>query len=269
MNFKQFLLEMPITKFQLMGNWDKNAPKRKWSDVDSDLLQSPKAVDRIHKKWSNTKENFELYFVRSKEASKFQQVGKVNKEWVKENLGFDINPALDTITIIYCGNIGGFYTQPMTAWTIAHRMAHSLLGKKSNYHFEEFITTLRRDFQEALEGIYNKTYNKPYSYTSDIRSAVEKDVHKLAKHMGTMKSARDKHLNSFYEFCYELVAQYIITGHIKFNEFPRKAGKDLYNRISHPEDAKEWKEIFDTHARTYEHMLDSVFGTMLNGIYVM
>ena len=41
-----------------------------------------------------------------------------------------------------------------------------------------------------------------------------------AQQIGTMKSARDNKLNNWYEFAYELLAQYMLTGKIKFNPLP-------------------------------------------------
>lgn len=89
--FKEwFFNEMPITKFDLVGDWDKNAPQRGYNRQDIGILTNPKAVEKIHKKWSNTDYDFDFYFVRAKNAWKQREIGQVTKEFAKEQFGLDI-----------------------------------------------------------------------------------------------------------------------------------------------------------------------------------
>lgn len=264
MDFKQWLLsEMPITKFQLQGNWQPNNRSGNGFDKKSiGILTNPKAVEKIHRKWSNTKENFELYFVRQIGASKFNEVGEVSKEWVKEKLGMDIQPAEDTITVIFTNNIGGD-KMPMTAWVIAHRMAHTIarLNKDFAAHFSREVVNFFNEITSKLNGKFGETIQP---------------IH-VAQAVGTMQSARNFNLGSFREFIFELVAQYVITGHIKFNPLtkriitsivPRKRPTMTYARVT-DEELQELNDDLAMKIETLEYNLESVFGACVNKIFVM
>jgi hypothetical protein len=264
MNFKKWLLsEMPITRFDLQGNWGPNNKSGNGFDKKSiGILTNPKAVEKIHRKWSNTKENFELYFVRQVGASKFNEMGEVSKEWVKENLGMDIQPAEDTITIIYTNNIGANKV-PMTAWGIAHRMAHTIarLNRDFNDHFTREVTRFFNEITLKLNGKFKEKIQP---------------IH-VAQAVGTMKSARDFNLGNFGEFIFELVAQYVITGHIKFNPLtkriitslvPRKRPTTVFAYIT-DEELAEINNDLEMKIDVLEYNIESIFGACVNKIFVM
>lgn len=270
LSFRQFM-EMPITQFQLKGQWGTDAKRRYgYSRLDTGILENPKAVDKIHKKWSNSKNNFSFYFLRSFKASKHVEVGQVSPEWVKENLELDIQPKEDEITVIFTNNTG---TEKImfTAWAIAHRLGHSIRKVKE---FEiYFLKELERDFREILKNVYQR--NSGYEYRSD-----EKDLRSLAFALGTMKSARDRKLVNFYEFPYELMAQYIITGKIKFNSLPKSLILQRRMAWGNPnhvttsakvsdEELQEWNDMLDGHAQKYEYHLDTIFDGLVGKIFVM
>jgi hypothetical protein len=284
MNFKSWLLtEMPITKFQLAGDWSDNAPTRKFKRADIGILTSLKGVEKIHKKWSNTKDNFELYFVRSKDASKYEQIGEVDLQWVKDNLGLHLAPSEDAITVIFTGNVGGTNAMPMSAWIIAHRVGQALMGRKTTHEVfaEHFVENVKRDFRDILECIYNRKYDventRDYSARNRMEQKIQDDIILLAQSVATMRSAREKKINTFYEFCYELVAQYVITGHVKFNPLPKEVftgrlwGKERYKASSGitEQDMDGWNQRLKTMSRDYEYYLDQTFGSMIGKIFVM
>lgn len=65
--FRDFVLsEMPIKGFNLVGQWGPDA-KRKYGygPQDTGILENPKAVDKIHRSWSNSKSDFDFYEDRS------------------------------------------------------------------------------------------------------------------------------------------------------------------------------------------------------------
>lgn len=270
LNFRQFM-EMPITQFQLKGQWGADA-KRKYgyNYQDTGILENPKAVQKIHKSWSNSKNDFEFYFLRSFKASKHVEVGQVSSEWVKENLEVDISPNPDAITIIFTQNTGTEKI-PMTAWAIAHRLGHSIRKVKE---FEiYFLKELERDFREILRNVYQRSSNQEYR-------ADEKDLRSLAFALGTMKSARDRKLVNFYEFPYELMAQYIITGKIKFSHLPRSLILQKRMAWGNPnhittsakvseEELQEWNDMLDGHSQKYEYHLDTIFDGLVGKIFVM
>ena len=97
--------------------------------------------------------------------------------------------------------------------------------------------------------------------------------------IGKMKSTRENNLRTSNEFMFELVAQYIITGKIRFNDLPRHLvldrrmvwGRPNYKTKStiDEEAYKEYNAQLHNNAEAYEHYLDKVFGGLINKIFVM
>lgn len=270
--FREFLLsEMPITGFNLRGQWGPDA-KRKYGygSQDTGILENPKAVDKIHRSWSNSKNDFDFYFVRSFMASRHMEVGMVSREWVKENIGLDVEPREDAITVVFTNN-RGTEKIPMTAWAIAHRFGHAIRRDKT---FERHMADeMVRDFDEMLR----------YVYGIDIGSAEwskrEKYRRALFTAVGKMKSARENKLVSSYEFVHESVAQYIIKGKIEFNDLPNPLVLDrrmAWGRPNHTtrrvvdrEAYVEYNEMLHSNASKYEYNLDSIFSGLEGKIFVM
>lgn len=285
MNFKDWLLnEMPISKFQLMGQWGPNAKRAYgYNRQDVGILTNPTAVDKIHRHWSNSKNEFDFYFLRSNKARKQVEVGEVSPEWVKANLDVDIQPREDAITVIFTQNTGAEKI-PMTAWTIAHRLGHAI--RRDQTFDQYFSKELMRDFRELLREIYGiDKQRRPqsyggYGYGFNPQQDDEKELRALAHAVGTMRSARQGNLRNFFEFTYELVAQWIITGKIKFNPIPRslvlrkrmawgRPANDTRNSRLDDMAHDEWNEMLQGYADKYEHYLDSVFSGLEGKMFVM
>ena len=274
-NFKEWLnlKEMSVKKFDLVGQWGPEAKKAYgYNKQDVGILENPKGQQKIIKKWSNSKEDFNLIFVRSSQANKHREVGEVNADWVKNNLGIDVQPDPDAITIIFTQNTGAEKI-PMTAWTIAHRLGHAI--RRDNVFEKYFFDELVRDFRELLRDVYK---------ISDSRSSYEypdqKSLLALAREVGTMKSAREGNLRNFFEFIYELVAQYITTGKIVFKDLPKSLilqkrfawGNPIHTTAHHnlsDDDLLEFNYQLQNLADKYEHYLDSVFIGLVGKIFVM
>lgn len=272
---------MPITNFKLVGQWGPEAKRAYgYSKQDTGILENPKAVEKIHKLWSNSKNDFELIFLRSKEAYKKRELGEKSSSWIKENLGIDVEPKDDKITIIFTQNFGAEKI-PMTAWAIAHRLGHAI---KNDKVFEIYFgKEVKKDFIDILKEVYKRGELigkfRSYGY-SDPTATQDKDLLALATAVGTMKSARERNLRNFYEFIYELVAQYITTGKIRFNPLPkglivqkrmawgRPNDKQTFSPLNDAE-LKEYDNILDGHAQKYEYYLDSVFSGLEGKIFVM
>jgi len=269
MNFKQWLNEMPITTFQTIGKWNK--PGQGFNAQDIGILNNPAAVEKIHKKWSNTQENFDFYFVKQPGASKFQQVGEVTPEWVKQNLNLDIQPNPDNFTIIFTNNKGG-EKMPMTAWLIAHRMGHAV---SRTHYWDNFTNELQRDFIRILKEAYHYDYGQ---WDDGARKRDEDMLLSLAYEVCTMRSARQRNLLRFYELNYEMLAQRLLTGKIKFNKLPRCLNSSLkmaWGRptgrqyCGNPADLAEWDEVLENYADQYAYLLDAVIQSNLGKIFVM
>jgi hypothetical protein len=279
--FREFVfMEMPITRFDLVGQWGPDAKRNyRYGDQDIKILENPKAVEKIHRSWSNSKNDFELYFVRSWKASGYVERGRESPEWVKENLGLDIPEKEGAITIIFTNNRGDEKI-PMTAWAMAHRLSHAVRMDKT---FEEhFSKEIDRDFKEILEyvyGVQNKYYQKPWEAPIIEGRMLETYRKALFSAVGKMKSARENNLRNSNEFVHELVAQYIITGKIEFNDLPRRLvvdrrmawGRPNYKFLNSKDETAyvEYNEMLHSNASKYEYNLDSIFSGFEGKIYVM
>lgn len=259
--FKEWIFnEMPITRFDLVGNWDKDAPQRGYNRQDVGILTNPKAVEKIHKKWSNTEYDFDFYFVRAKNAWKQREIGKVSREFAKEQFGIDVPQNDDKITIIFTNNIGTEKI-PMTAWAIAHRMSHSL---RMQFEFSHYFTKqIEKDFNELIKEL-------------NVRITPLE----LAYNLGTMKSCRERNLLNFGEFIHELFAQYIINGKVTFNKITNQLildkkyawGRPNFNKVNlrfNQEEMIEINELVENMANSYTDNLNQIMGAFYNQIFVM
>lgn len=269
---------MPMTNFQLLGKWNK--PGQGYTAQDVGILTNPAAVEKIHKKWSNTKENFDFYFVKQPGTRPFSEEGEVTPEWVKQNLKLDIQPNPSNITVIFTSNRGDEKV-PMTAWIMAHRMGHAI--RRGNNQWENFANEIERDFIRILREAYHFEHQGSY-YGMDNEQSRQKyrldqnALLALAQAVGTMRSARMGNLRNFYEIAYEFLAQRLLTGHIKFNPLPRCItpdprqawGNPIGRRYcGDPEELAEWSEVLQGYGDQYEHLLDGVTQSIVGKMFVM
>ena len=283
LKFKEHILnEMPIKGFSLLGQWGPESKRMYgYNKQDTGILENPKAVAKIHRSWSNTKFDFDFYFLRNYKSSKHREVGQVSLDWVKENLEINITPKEDHITVIFTNNQGDEKIA-MTSWTLAHRLGHAIRKEKM---FEEYFRKqVEKDFKEILNYVYGINLKDAYKirdtyFYGQNRPDYEKYIKSIYLAVGKMKSARDNILRNSNEFIYELVAQYIVTGGIQFNDLPRSLiverrmawGKPnhKYKNIIDEDMYQEYNQQLHNNASVYEHYLDSVFGSLVNKIFVM
>lgn len=243
----EILSEAPINAFELHGDWSSGAKPRGYDKPSIGIVTSQAGVEKIRQKWAKSHVDFDMYLVRSPKAYKHREVGEVKPEWVKPNLGVDIPFNEDAVTIIFTNNVGADKI-PMTAWTLAHRFAHSARRGSTalSQEFDRFAGILERSLSLIARVQYGYVPDSPYSYNRDSNSP-RKDIvwRQLCMALGTMKSCRDKNLRNEFEFTYELIAQHIVTGGIKLNStLPRviplkfawgSVSKGLYRRNLTPD----------------------------------
>ncbi len=273
MDFKNWLLtEMPITKWELQGNWKR--PGYGYNRQDHGILTSPKAVAKIHKKWSNTKQNFEFYFVRTPNHRELQEYGPVTPEFLKEKLGLEIPANPDAITIVFVNNLGAEKI-PMTGWMIAHRLGHTI--RRKNYTWEQYIEKeIAGDFTEILKDGYGVRGKDSYggygprNFSSELRA--------LFHAVGTMKSAQNRALFSPNEFYYELLAQYLIQGKIKFKPLPQFLilknhvawGRPNPQGVRLPADKYEdFNDLLQANAEKYDYYYEIILDGLIGEIFLM
>jgi hypothetical protein len=268
------LEEMPIRQFQKIGNFDKNSS---FGKVDRALLSSPKAVSKIHRQWQKTPHTFDMYMVNDPRVNKpeFREVGEVDLAYVRNKLKLTPeelpDPPKDAITIIFTNNVGDERVMA-SGWILAHRFGHTVARGNSNSakEWDEFSNELRTVIQDLLDQVYDVQVS--------IKDAESDRILKLAaQQLGTMKSARDNNLRNWGEFAYELLAQYLLTGHIKFKELPEQFlwnigpyGRKNFRRTF----SQSTREMYNRHDLDYyaqglETFLDNVLDRAEGKIYVM
>lgn len=238
-----------IEKLEFQGDWDR-ASKRSYgySKQDIGILTNPKGVEKILKKWQTTKNTFHFYFIKKPGLRQHREIGEVTPEFVKESLGVDIKPVEGVITVIFTNNAGG-ESVPMTAWIMAHRIGHVL---KTNFY------KLFDLFDREIDGILKTVYGEEppnrylyYGYGSDqyrereLRKQYSRNIllkNRLLSAVGTMRSAREGRILNYFEFVYELFAQYVFSGNIKLNKVPRVLTYGRDRIYAHDEHVMDWAD---------------------------
>jgi hypothetical protein len=218
------ITEAPIEDFNLVGDWNKSSSFR--HEQDRKLLTNPKAQAKIIHKWAKTVVPFSLNFVNFPGAGKFLEEGEVTYEWLQQNMP-KVLPQLtlrdDAVNVIFTNNSGDERV-PMTAWIIAHRFGHALQRMGKSQPFRDFRDVLSRGIDAILYRAYNLP--SPRSYVSRDPNVQNYDSALLGfmTAIGTFKSARDDNIRNDFEFYLEVLAQYMLTGTVKFNPAPRTVG---------------------------------------------
>lgn len=218
--------EVPIDNYGTVGDFTKRSSIS--SPVDRALVTHPKAVEKIKRQWSKTPYNFDIFVVNDKRVNKvdFREIGAVPEEFVRKDMKLTpeelpINPS--NITIIFTNNAAAEKTH-LTGWTMAHRFGHALRATRgysdSKNAWEYFVKELRDIGNEIMSELYRM--DTKYKWAENEREfKAMKILQYLSYNIGTMKAARDKNVRSWYEFGYELLAQYMITGKVTLNKLPQ------------------------------------------------
>lgn len=198
---KELLKETPIEDITRIGDFSKRHSIV--NPVDRALLSSPKAEVKIRKIWENTPGIFNLVFINDPrvKGEEFKEVGVVDESFVRNKMKISeeelqIDPS--ACTIIYTNNSGDERIMA-SGWILGHRLAHSIARENPSY-WSSFIQHLTNIFKNLL----NDVYGIQMSTGSRVPVDEEKLLRLAAEQIGTMKSARDSNLRSWYEFAYEI-----------------------------------------------------------------
>lgn len=280
MKLNQILSEMPLKTFEPIGDFSKGSSFR--DARDRKMITNPKFKEIVSKKFSNTYYDINMYFVNSAKANRYTEVGAVDLDWVRDNLGDEVADKVEPnyqqdeqVNIIFTNNKGAERVN-MTPWIIAHRMGHAFarfdsgLGAKRQFQsYQEIVDSIGTEFDMIFQDVYGiRNYSSKGTFGPKRREDQLLMKH-LAHNIGTFKSARDKNLRDYFELYNELFAQYVITGEIKFNELPRsfKAGKE-YVSVRDKEAYEELKDLGRLE-RTLEYYFEELLGQAEQVILVM
>lgn len=209
--------EMSIVGYKTIGDFSKAHSFR--SKVDRNLVTHPKAIEKIKNQWQKTPYPFDIFLVNTQKAKKFVEIGEVDREFIYDSLGLtqeDIQINSDHITIIFTNNSGAERV-PLTGWVMAHRFGHAISASRQSSLGDDW-RAFTKHLEEIMSSILSNVYDiNPYILGKNFFSIAKF----FAQDIGTMKSARDKKIRNFFEFGYELFAQYLITGKVTLNPLPQ------------------------------------------------
>jgi hypothetical protein len=201
------------------------SPRDKINLANQKLYENGKAIAKIEKAWKNTEKTFIFNLVNDHFDKRYDMGGWGIHSFDDYNAdilncrGGEISR--DAINVILTNNITASYN-PLTAWILAHRMGHVLQ-----------LETIERRQQHAvgkaiecvLIGAINDTAielsfggNKAFydiGFVSCIRF-VDMGL-RICLDMLTMRGAREASFTGGSECLPEMLAQYLITGRVRFN----------------------------------------------------
>jgi hypothetical protein len=274
--------EMPLGKFDTTGDFDKGSSFR--DPKDRKMISNPRFKEIVAKKFKNTYYTINMFFVNNRDANQHTEVGGVDLDWVRDNLGGEVADKVaptyqneSEVNIIYTNNKGAQRVN-MTPWIIAHRMGHAFARFKQSggrgmerqfRSYKEVVEEISRQFEMIFQEVYGIKSFKSDKITGPTDRRDQLLMKHLSHNIATFKSARDKNMREYFELYNELFAQYVITGKVTLKDLPTsfKAGKDMVH-VRDKEAYEELKELGSLE-RTLEYYFDEMMSEAESYILVM
>jgi hypothetical protein len=274
--------EAPIDTFQTIGDFEKGASfgdKR-----DRQIITNPITLTKVKDFFKNTTVDFDFYFVNLAGRRRFSEKGLVKQEFLFEPYpkGLGIKPEQlkngsineNNITVFFVGNTAGEKV-PMTAWTMAHRFGHAI---RREYAFVQLTNWLETEFEEVL-----REYNLDKSNTAGRGSPGDygyyrKSITHLVKsslfnQIGTMRSAREGKIKRYFEFYYELFAQYLKDGKITLNPLKqvirKKYGAYGREETAYTRNIESVNERIAGIERDFGYYAEDALGELVGKVFIM
>jgi hypothetical protein len=273
--------EAPLGDYQMIGDWgDKEKARSFAQKADRQIIQHPATVRRAEKMFGRTDHVLNLYFVNQPGLRKYSETGVVEPEFIAQAMpkawpeiearGRDGVDHENGINIIFVSNTG-FQRMDMTPWIMAHRIGHALAASERGFNnkqgaWKDYEDDAAMFFSDILQGVYDWDVPAQYIFMGGGPAVV-----KFLEGIGGMRSARKGKLGGrAYEFLYEMFAQYITQGALKFRPCPRRFGVrgGPYYRIQDQDTADMWNrslndEVGDHLGTRIDNTLYSMEGKFL------
>lgn len=273
--------EAPLGDYQLIGNWEKSHGFR--HAADRKMLQNPTAVRLTQQKFGRTEHNLNFYFVNHPSATRHSETGVMEpdaiakampKVWPEIAARAQEADHANSINVMFVGN-AGFQRMNMTPWIMAHRIGHALASSdpmvgmnRRQGPWTEYQEDAAMFFADILLGVYDMNIR-----ANDVfyGRGNDKLMSKFFEGIGGMRSARKGKLGGrAYEFLYEMFAQYITQGALKFRPCPQSFGErgGPFYRIKDQDTADMWNrslndEVGDHLGTRIDNCLYSMEGKFL------
>ena len=212
-NYIDLISEAPIGDIHRSEFSDTESSYKK---DDQGIIKSPKAEVKWRHLFRNTPYTIDIAFMETRSRYVFTSgaydYASVRDQFERNGRGILSPPSRpDSIMMVFTYNDGAD-RYPLSGWIIAHRMAHAIDVRGGPVHGCFY------DVQDIIDEVVEKL------------SAWEIKALSGTMALGRMKSCRDRVINSYSEFKYELFAQFIIAGKVTMNrlsdrtEFYEKQG---------------------------------------------
>lgn len=274
--------EAPLGDYGLIGDWGEKEKARSFAQAtDRSMIQNPTAIKKAHEKFGRTEHVLNLYFVNQPGLRKHSESGVVEPEFIAQAMpkawpeiearGRDGVDHENGINVIFVSNTG-FQRMPMTPWIMAHRIGHAIAASERGMNlrkrgaWKDYEDDAAMFFSDILQGVYD--WNIP---ARDIFMGGGPAMTKFLEGIGGMRSARKGKLGGrAYEFLYEMFAQYITQGALKFRPCPQSFGArgGVQYRIQDQDTADMWNrslndEVGDHLGTRIDNCLYSMEGKFL------
>ena len=277
------LTEAPITSYEPLGNFDKPGAFR--DPLDKRLVTHATAVGNVVKFFANTPYDIRVFPCNISGTGRYSETGAVSHEQLVSMLGPAAEKVIegseDAINIVYVGNQGA-ERMPLTPWIMAHRLGHAIRASAVSRGHSYWKTAEQNFFRMvnlALENYYRKSRSRSDYSNSSFKIAWSAEYCALFNAIGTQRSSVQKQITRSYEFLYETFAQYLHTGHVRFNPIPTYVayGKQAWGRptnwlkLHNPQTLsdEDRQDISDDMATELEADFRNVLDSSLGKIFVM
>lgn len=183
---------------------------------DLDILTSDKGRAKIFRAFDKTPFVFNFYVFMGKVHGTGPK--SATKDAVEKALGRPIEME-GRITVVYTNNVTNREARmPMNAWTLAHRIIHVLQASS-----KAPLTLMEREMWRGLVDLATLTTTETFRFFADRTGGIDEfaspsgALTRFSWALFTMKSARDGKLMNSLDPAGELLAQYLLTGKVKFN----------------------------------------------------
>lgn len=213
-----------------------------WRQSDLALLESQKGMDKAKYLLSNSPFDFNIVAVMDSKHTSITGA----KHWALHQLGDEFKDPT-AINVIFTNNTTGKDDyMPPTAWILVHRVAHTLLitpdDKVSKGGLQEKFWSRLVPFFAKLQGLDEITGPYDQGYGQVNSGSIGNYIMHLIM---TQRSARafPNFAHRDIDFVPEMMAQYCVTGRIKFNRYA-----DWAERREFLKNARDVKPVYESFA---------------------
>jgi hypothetical protein len=285
-SLQKLLLEMPVGDVNFVGKWNDSKNLHGYDRPSYKMLTNPNYVQKIKTSWMKFHYDVDMFFVKDKNLRQYSERGEVDSQFIKDNLGLDIHPNYNIITMVYVNNMGDEKV-PLTPWILAHRMSHAIMRRNDTFekHYEQVVH--RSIINDLLPVLYPNRVSKGYSTSfwsspDEYRSRKDQEekLTDVLYQLCTFRSARNNNVRNLTEFLHEMMAQYVIEGHVTFNKDYNNLKRILKHMAWgrpyykwHPqrseEDIREIEHAIENLENLTNHAINDVFGDAVDKIFLM